>query len=187
MQNFYPKDPVVRWGNWYPYFIACFVLPWILFALPMAASETIELILAWDANIEENIDGYEIYYRTAGSDYKFIGDVYVDELADPDNPMVSITDFYNGAPADASVPVVAMPALAMTDGRPYYFALTAFDVQGNKSDFSEEIFLEASGSTVVECSSFIDDDAASAKNVSENDTSQNSQSARGCFISTTSL
>ena len=64
-----------------------------------------------------------------------MGDVYVDGLADPDNPMFSIADLHNGVPVDASIPVIVMPALAITDGKTYYFALTAFNVQCKTIEF----------------------------------------------------
>ena len=62
------------------------------------ASEPIEFILAWDANAEEDLDGYEIYFSNSISDFILLGDVYVEELADPDNPMVTITDVYTRHP-----------------------------------------------------------------------------------------
>ena len=50
--------------------------------MPVAASENIEFKHAWDANFEEDIDGYEIYLRegVSSSSYSMIGDVLVDEL-----------------------------------------------------------------------------------------------------------
>lgn len=122
----------------------------IVSALPIMASEIVEFKLAWDANSEEDLDGYEIYARegVSGSPYKLIGEVYVDELAEPDNPMVTITDLYNG--------VFAGPAIRMTelaDNSTYYFALTAFDTQGNISDLSKELCVEITGSSAIECRS----------------------------------
>lgn len=139
---------------------------------PTAAYATIEFKLAWDANAEEDLDGYEIYYRTSNSDYELLADVYLDELEDPDNPMVTITDLYNGVLPDSSIPVVNVPALAMADGETYYFALTAFNVQGNTSDFSKELCVEVTGSSVTECRSL-------------NSSDDSGGGGGGCFISTT--
>ena len=52
---------------------------------PAATSEPIKFILAWDANTEADLEGYEIYFRdvVSGSVYQKIGDVTecrVDEI-----------------------------------------------------------------------------------------------------------
>jgi hypothetical protein len=62
--------------------------------LDSTASGLAEFILGWDANAEADLDGYEIYFRNGvpGSTYEFLTAVYVDELEDPDNPVVTITD-----------------------------------------------------------------------------------------------
>jgi uncharacterized membrane protein YgcG len=134
-------------------FLSYLVLIFSTFAGPAAASQPIKFILGWDANSEEDLGGYEIYFRTLYSDYEFLDDVHVDELEDPYNPMVTITDLYSGELPDSSIPVVNMPALAMVEGATYYFSLTAFDLQGDTSDFSDELCLEVTGSSVAECKS----------------------------------
>ncbi len=117
------------------------------------ASGPAEFILGWDANDEADLDGYEIYVRkgTADASYMFLSDVYVNELEDPDNPRVTITDLYNGILTDMITPVVRMAELS--NNSTYYFALTAFDTQGKTSDFSEELCVEVIGTSVVECRS----------------------------------
>ncbi len=153
------------------------VLISLVFTNFAAASEPIEFMLAWDANDEADIDGYEVYYRTPGSDYELIGDVYVDELADPDNPMVIITDLYNGVTSELTIPSVNVPALAMVDGATYYYAVTAFDTQGNISDFSDELCLEVTGSSVAGCHS--------VNGSSANSGGGGGGGGGGCFIATT--
>ena len=152
------------------------VLISLVFTNFAAASEPIEFMLAWDANDEVDIDGYEVYYRTPGSDYELIGDVYVDELADPDNPMVIITDLYNGVTSELTIPSVNVPALAMVDGATYYYAVTAFDTQGNISDFSDDLCLEVTGSSVAGCRSL---------NGSSANSGGGGGGGGGCFIATT--
>jgi hypothetical protein len=135
------------------------------------AAEPIEFKLAWDANLEADLDGYEIYFKEAGSsEYKLIGDIYMDELADPENPMVTITDLYSGIAVDPANPTFSMDQLK--DNSQYYFALTAFDQEGNVSDFSEEICVEVSGASVFECQS----------DSSESDTSGGGGGGGQCFI-----
>jgi len=123
----------------------------LCFILPASAVAQIEFKLAWDPNLEEDLDGYDIYFRegSPGSAYRMIGDVYVDELADPDNPMVTITDYFNGASVDPDLPEFNIDELE--DGSKYYFALTAFDQQGSVSDFSREVCVKVSGSSVHGC------------------------------------
>jgi hypothetical protein len=154
----------------------------LVFVNSSDASEPIEFMLAWDANAEENIDGYEIYFRNSYSDFVLLGDVYVEELADPDNPMVTITDVYNGVPSNLTIPSVKLPTSAMENGEIYYFAITAFDVQGNISDFSEELCLEVVESSVTECVDSHSHNALRSFDVN----SDGGGSSGGCFISTTS-
>jgi len=154
-----------------------------VFVISSDASEPIEFILAWDANAEEDIDGYEIYFRNPYSDFVLLGDVYVEELADPDNPMVTITDVYNGVPSNLTIPSVKLPTSAMENGEIYYFAITAFDLQGNVSDFSEEICLGVVESSVTECVYSRSHNSLSGVDVNSDG---GGSSGGGCFISTTS-
>ena len=126
-----------------------FVSICLFFEQPTIASETIEFKLAWDANTEADLDGYEIYFRdvVSGSLYQKIGDVFVEELMDPDNPMVTITNLFKGGyPVTPSISINEL-----SNNSKYYFAITAFDTQRNISDFSEEVCAEITGSTATEC------------------------------------
>ena len=120
-------------------FLVCLSAAGLVSALDAALSGPAEFMLGWDANSEADLDGYEIYVRKGipGSSYKFLAAVYVDELEDPDNPVVNITDVYNGLLTDIITPVVRTAELA--NNSTYHFALTAFDTQGQTSDFSEEL------------------------------------------------
>ena len=156
----------------------------MLSAPPSTAFKPAEFILGWDANDEADLDGYEIYYRKGvpGSPYIFLAEVYVDELEDPDNPTVTITDLYNGLLTDLITPVVRTAELA--NNSTYHFALTAFDTQGNTSDFSEELCVKVIGTSVVECRS-------SGSGGGESDGSAANGAASGgsggCFIAASSF
>ena len=80
------------------------------------------------------------------------------------------------------IPSVKSATSAMENGEIYYYAITAFDVQGNVSDFSEELCLEVIESSVTECTYPKSYNALS--NVDVN--SDSGGSSGGCFISTTS-
>ena len=120
--------------------------------------------------------------------------------------MVTITDVYNGLLTDIITPVVRTAELA--NNSTYHFALTAFDTQGQTSDFSEELCVEVIGTSVVECGSVDSgsDDSAetdadsgsdgsdsdgSGENVPDSDSSvendADSGSGGGCFIAASSF
>ena len=190
----------------------------LISTLDSIASGAAEFMLGWDANEETDLDGYEIYFRKGvpGSPYNFLAEVYVDELEDPDNPVVTITDVYNGLLTDIITPVVRTAELA--NNSTYHFALTAFDTQGQTSDFSEELCVEVIGTSVVECGSVdsgsddsaetdadsgsdgsdsdgsgenVPDSDSSGENVPDSDSSvendSDSGSGGGCFIAASSF
>jgi hypothetical protein len=71
-----------------------------------------ELSLAWDANTEPDLAGYNIYYGTASGDYSHSIDV--------------------GNTTEYTV-------VDLDDGGTYYLAATAYDRDGNESGYSEEL------------------------------------------------
>ncbi len=88
--------------------------------------------IGWDPNTEEDLDGYGIYVSRSspGPPYEHFGDVFLDELSDPDNPEFTLTEFEDGT---------------------YYFAATAFDIQGDESDYSKRLCVQVSGTYISEC------------------------------------
>jgi hypothetical protein len=184
-----------------PYFLlVCLIAAGLISTLDATASGPAEFMLGWDANKEADLDGYEIYFRKGvpGATYNFLAEVYVDELEDPDNPVVTITDVNNGFLIDIITPVVRMAELA--NNSTYHFALTAFDTQGKISDFSEELCVEVIGTSVVECRSADGgsdgDDSADNAPDSGSDGSNSDGSAEngtgggsggGCFIAASSF
>jgi hypothetical protein len=170
-------------------FPVCLIAAGLVPALPAPASGQAEFILGWDANDEADLDGYEIYFRKggSGSTYKFLAEVYVDELEDPDNPMVTIAGLDNDLLADPITPVVGMTEL--TNNSTHYFALTAFDTQGKTSDFSEELCVEVIGTSVVECRSADSGSETGGDGDIDNsaENSADSGSGGGCFIAASSF
>ena len=130
----------------------------------LTASEPTQFILAWDPNAEADLDGYSIYYKDQAENapYLFLGDVYVDELADRAAPMVTIINAYNDLEANPAVPSVEMAELV--NDSTFFFALTAFDRQEQISDLSTELCVEVIGNTVLECGS-----AGNENNIDEAD------------------
>ena len=93
-------------------FLAASVL---LFASVTAAYQ---LTLAWDENTEPDLEGYVLYgkRRLPCPPYDYIDTYPLTKLADPSNPSCRITD--------------------LEEDVIYYFVVTAYDTQGNESDFS---------------------------------------------------
>lgn len=97
----------------------------LFFAVANAADVT----LAWDANTEENLAGYKLYYDGDSDTEMYQGTgaaegdspiiIYVDDLTDDEEPTFTVT--------------------GLDEGQYYYFALTAFDTDGMESDFSDEV------------------------------------------------
>jgi hypothetical protein len=86
-------------------------LIFVLHLLPFGAYGA-ELSLAWDANTEPDLAGYNIYFGTASRDYS-------DPINVGDVTEVTLTGF--------------------DEGSTYYFAATAYDEDGNESAYSEEL------------------------------------------------
>ena len=170
-------------SNFWILFLVSLSAVCLLIVKPIAASDPVEFGLSWHCNSEAYLDGYEIYIREGvpGAQYELIGDVYVEELKDPDNPRVIITDLYNGVVdyEEASIRV-----RSLRDNMTYYFALTAFDSEGNTSDLSEEVCLEVAGSSATSCRSLgsgNDDDGSWPSNMLD----LLDPDELGCFISAT--
>lgn len=131
-------------------FITC-----IFFAVADAGDVT----MSWDANQEENLAGYKLYYKGESDSETYEGTgategdspvvIYLEDLEDTDSPTFTVT--------------------GLEEGQYYSFALTAFDTDGLESDFSEEV-----GTTI---------------NVTDSESESNGSSGGGngggggCFIS----
>ena len=87
----------------------CFLIT--AFASPMAAC-AFQVTLAWDSNPEPDVSGYKVYYGEQSRNYTYYMDV-----------------------GNFNICVIS----GLTPGRTYHFAVTAYDIHGNESDFSEEL------------------------------------------------
>ena len=70
------------------------------------------VLVLWQPNSEPDLAGYRIYYGLRSGDYPHVIDV-------GNNTSWLIND--------------------LTSGNTYFFAVTAYDISGNESDFSEEV------------------------------------------------
>ena len=90
--------------------IAVLVLASVIFINPSCFA--FHLTLEWDPNVEEDLAGYIVYYGTASRNYKY--DV---DIGDQTSCTIS----------------------GLAEGKRYYFAVTAYDEEGNESTFSREV------------------------------------------------
>ena len=90
--------------------IAVLVCASIVFMHPSCLA--FHLTQEWDSNVDEDLAGYIVYYGTASRNYKYDVDI-------GDRTSVTIS--------------------GLVDGKKYYFAVTAYDEEGNESAYSAEI------------------------------------------------
>jgi hypothetical protein len=106
--------------------VAGFILPQALFAA--------QVTLAWDQNQEQNLAGYNLYYRTCSLDdacdtigpqesLSQVG-IPLDDLSNEENPRHTLAD--------------------LTDNRKYVFVVTAYGQDDVESGFSNEAYFTAS-------------------------------------------
>ncbi len=70
------------------------------------------LTLEWDPNVDEDLAGYIVYYGTASRNYKY--DVDIGDIT-------------------------SCTISGLVEGKKYFFAVTAYDEEGNESAYSREI------------------------------------------------
>jgi hypothetical protein len=108
----------------------------LFFLIPSSFSA--EVTLAWDPNTDPDLSGYNIYYKSgsSGTPYDGIGadqgdsgiNVPIESLVTQDSPSYLLT--------------------GLPDGETYYFVITAVNISGIESGYSNEVMYESS-STVV--------------------------------------
>lgn len=84
---------------------------------------------AWTPNTESELNGYKIHYGTTHGTYT--------EVADIGNPTIGADNKVHGEVAQ------------LTEGTTYYFVCTAYNTQGNESDYSREIEWTATGQSTA--------------------------------------
>ncbi|OPX39565.1 MAG: hypothetical protein B1H11_02735 [Desulfobacteraceae bacterium 4484_190.1] len=108
----------------------CFrvVLLCLLLVVPFSVNAA-QVKLKWDANNEDDLAGYKLYYKTglSGEPYNGAG---ADQGASPlIVPLASLSDVNN--------PEFTLTGLS--DNEVYYFAITAYDTEGLESGYSNEV------------------------------------------------
>ena len=124
-----------RKSNCTPLLLCMVVILTLLFS-PFYPSPCLakKVTLGWDSNPEPDLEGY-VVYRNVGSPgppYKHSDTLPEDDLADPLNPMVTLT--------------------GLNEKKEYYIAVTAYDTNGNESYYSDDVCVEIIDSVIENCS-----------------------------------
>lgn len=133
-------------------------------------AEAYDVTLAWDPNVEENLEGYVLYVDDGISEilYEYV-DTYPLEDIDEYDPTVKISD--------------------LRDDLAYYFVVTAYDKDGNESDYSDEICVINGGACPESWSAYrvqpVNPASLSSNSAGSGGSFSNSGGGGGgCFIST---
>jgi hypothetical protein len=104
----------------------------LIVVLSAGLASAADVTLAWDANTEADLEGYGVYFNkgTPGPPYDLFGYITTGEFSDPNNPTSTVTGLDKGAR--------------------YYFAVTAYDTDGNESYFSSSVCAEV-GDVIAPC------------------------------------
>jgi hypothetical protein len=134
----------------------------LVFSLFSSTSFAKNVSLGWDPNPEPDVEGY-VVYRNVGSPgppYKYADTLPEADLVNPLNPMVTIT--------------------GLKENIEYYVAVTAYDTEGNESNYSDDVCLQIINSAVEVCNS-----ATFASSSGGGGGSSGGKKIRSCFISAT--
>ncbi len=105
----------------FPVWLFLLTLMILFFAFKTSSIAADQIILAWDANTEPDLEGYFVYGKQGSPSppYDYVATYPEVDLADPLNPSAVITDLESDVT--------------------YSFVVTAYDTDGNESDFSNAI------------------------------------------------
>ena len=105
------------------------ILCLLVYSVALAeVSGTKEITLAWDANTEPGLAGYNIYWGTTSRDYSGQVDVSKQSFGEDCTPY----DPFNLKCCEATL-------TGFKAGETYYFAATAYDQDDNEGAYSEEL------------------------------------------------
>ena len=150
-----------RKSNKLPACIYWFALALVFAGFVYSPSYAVNVTFGWDPNDEPDLEGYKVHRNigSPGPPYKYRTTLQEKKLADPLNPMVTIT--------------------GLKEGTKYYVALTAYDADGNESSYSDDVCVQVVDSAIEMCSS------SSGSTPSSSSSSGGGGGGGVCFISTT--
>jgi uncharacterized membrane protein YgcG len=158
-------------SNILPACIGRFALVLVFFFLCFSLSDAKTVTLAWNSNDEPDLEGYIVYRNvdSPGPPYRYSDELPEEDLANPLYPIVKIT--------------------GLQENKKYYVAVTAYDTEGNESNYSNNVCFQIVDSTISACSSSAIQSGSSAGSSSAAASGSSSGGGGGssCFISTAGL
>jgi hypothetical protein len=106
--------------------VVCLLVVLLCFAYP---ADGIDITLAWEPNVETDLSGYKVYYKTGspGPPYNGWGALQGDSPIEIEAYQVLV-----GSECEFTIS-------NLDETRVYYFVVTAFDAELNESDYSSEV------------------------------------------------
>jgi hypothetical protein len=109
-------------------------LKYVLLSIPLffcfvTIGHTKDATLMWSKNTESDLDGYKVYYKSgsSGPPYNGMG------AMEGDSPItITLQELYNPEQPEYSIH-------GLDDNEDYYFVLTAYDIYGRESGYSNEV------------------------------------------------
>lgn len=114
-------------------------LKYILLSIPLSfcfatMGYTKDVTLMWYANTESNLEGYKIYYDSdSGYPYEGIG------AMEGDSPIIIINELNDPEHPEYTPENPEYTIHGLDDQEDYYFVLTAYDIEGYESGYSNEV------------------------------------------------
>lgn len=146
--------------------IVFLIIAFTLYLIPamLPAAHAAKVTLGWDSNPEPDLEGYVVYRNTGspGPPYQYSDDLPENEMVDPLHPTATLT--------------------GLQENTEYYIALTAYNVDGVESTYSDDICVEVVNNTVAACSASVSPPPAASTGSS----SSGGSSSGSCFISSAS-
>ncbi len=107
-------------------------LLFFLLLLATGPAGAVDITLQWDANVEPDLMGYKVYYKTDSS-----GPPYTGSGAQQGSSPIRVL-----ASEVSSGAICQFTLNDLDETKTYYFAVTACDASENESDYSNEVFYQ---------------------------------------------
>jgi hypothetical protein len=143
----------------------------VFLLLFFSLSEAKTVTLGWDPNDEPDLEGYIVYRSvdSPGPPFRYSDELSEEDLDNPLSPRVTLT--------------------GLQENKKYFVAVTAYDTEGNESNFSKDVCFQIIDSAVSICSSSAISSNSSSAILGAGSGSGGGAGGGGggCFISTAGL
>jgi hypothetical protein len=106
-----------------------------LFFYFVTSCYAVDVTLKWDSSIESDIDGYKVYYKSGSSGYPYNGT----DATEGDSPItITLKELSNSEQPEYTIH-------DLDDIETHHFVVTAYDIDGHESGYSNDACLNCSG------------------------------------------